>query len=293
MNFKNIVPLKLKDEWQFTAEDLCAKLKPFQPCGSSDFKSMGWVSPHDGALAYSVNGQILLSLRTEEKVLPPAVVKKEVSKRERAIEAQQGSRPGRKQRAEIKDAVIAELLPRAFTKEDHTTIWIDPKNRLFVVGGGLRQVDVVIEQLRLSLDDVPLILIQTSNSPSFSMTSWLVNGDAPEGFTIDKDCELRSQGEESASVKYSNESLDGNEIHRHVAIGKAASSLAMTYNERVSFVLTKAFEIKRICMLDTVMEDAAANDNDAGAFDADVTIMTGELSSMIPALVTALGGEVA
>ena len=69
----------------------------------------------------------------------------------------------------------------------------------------------------------------------------------------------------------------------------------MTWNERVSFVLTEALQIKKIAFLDTVFEEAskAAGDGKDDNFDADVAIATGELVQLIPDLLEALGGEVA
>ncbi len=62
----------------------------------------------------------------------------------------------------------------------------------------------------------------------------------------------------------------------------------MTWDNRVSFVLTEAMTIKKIKLLDVVLEGPAAQE---GGFDTDVAISTGELSRLIPDLVEALDGE--
>eukprot|EP01030_Chromulinospumella_sphaerica_P025801 gene25801-25967_t len=69
----------------------------------------------------------------------------------------------------------------------------------------------------------------------------------------------------------------------------------MTWNDRVSFVLTEALQLKKVTFLDTVFEEAskAAGDGKDDNFDADVIISTGELSQLIPDLMEALGGETA
>jgi recombination associated protein RdgC len=63
-------------------------------------------------------------------------------------------------------------------------------------------------------------------------------------------------------------------------------------------VLTEALAIKKIKLLDVVLENKAAGDShgggkDDGGFDTDVAIMTGELRQLVPDLVLALGGEAA
>ena len=62
----------------------------------------------------------------------------------------------------------------------------------------------------------------------------------------------------------------------------------MTWDDRVSFVLTEGLQIKKIALLDAVMDGQSQDD---GGFDTDVTIATGELSRLIPDLIEALGGE--
>jgi recombination associated protein RdgC len=70
--------------------------------------------------------------------------------------------------------------------------------------------------------------------------------------------------------------------------------LALTWNDRVSFVLTEALQLKKVTFLESVFEDTAkaAGDGKDDNFDADVLISTGELSQLIPDLMEALGGEV-
>ena len=62
----------------------------------------------------------------------------------------------------------------------------------------------------------------------------------------------------------------------------------MTWDDRVSFVLTEGLQLTQVAFLDTVFEGQAQDD---GGVDADVAIATGELSKLIPDLVEALGGE--
>ena len=66
------------------------------------------------------------------------------------------------------------------------------------------------------------------------------------------------------------------------------TKLAMTWDDRVSFVLTEGLQIKKIALLDAVMDGTSKDD---GGFDTDVAIATGELSRLIPDLIEALGGE--
>jgi recombination associated protein RdgC len=294
--FKNLKAFRLDQGWAITVGELCERLgtRAFQGCGSQDMQASGWVSPRDdGALAHAVNGQILLCLRTEERILPSAVVRRETSARAKEIEKSQGAKPGRKQLREIKDQVIQDLLPRAFLKERDTAVWLDRTHGWLVIEGGASRADDVLACLHQAVGDVPVTALRTTVSPGAAMRSWLENGEAPNGFSIDQDCELRSP--EKATVRYAHHSLAGDDVRQHLASGKQPTKLGLTWKDRVSFVLDQSFEIKKVEMLDVVVAESAAGGADGkdDIADADFVIATGELSQVLGALVTAHGGPAA
>lgn len=94
-------------------------------------------------------------------------------------------------------------------------------------------------------------------------------------------------------VKYSKHNLDTDEVREHIKAGKVPTKLALTWRDRVSFVLDDCMHLKKLAFLDVGFESKLANAGhiDKGeAFDADVAIMTGELQRMLPDLFEALGG---
>ena len=120
------------------------------------------------------------------------------------------------------------------------------------------------------------------------MAHWLKEQEPPVGFSIDRECELKSADEAKAVVRYGRHPLDIDEVREHIKQGKLPTKLAMTFYDRVSFVLTESLQIKKLTFLDTVFEGQKQDD---GGFEADVAIATGELSKLIPDLIDALGGE--
>ena len=112
------------------------------------------------------------------------------------------------------------------------------------------------------------------------MTELAAVGEAPAGFTLDQDTELRSPAQGNATVRYVGHTLDTEDMRRHIEAGKQCMRLAMTWNDRVSFVLTPSLTIKRITPLDVLKEasDPTAQ-NDDERFDSDVTLMTAELDA--------------
>jgi recombination associated protein RdgC len=243
----------------------------------------------DGDLAYAVGSQIFLTLMSEKKLLPQSVIDQESRVRADALEAEQGFRPGRRQMRAIKEEITDELLPRAFSVHNNTRVWIDCRDKWLVVDTASHsRSDEVIAMLLKSLETLPLVALRTERSPLSEMTDWLAADEAPHGFTVDMDAELRAAGEGKATVRYVHHALEADDVGRHIAAGKRCTRLALTWDDRISFVLTEDLTIKRVAALD-VLQDPA----DSERRDADLTLMAGELSRMLSALVCALGGEVA
>ena len=299
--FKNALVYRIEHWAQPPLPEIDTRLAtaPFVECGATQPESSGFVPPRGdkhAALAESVGGQIVLRICTETKAVPGGVVKTQLQAELDKIEAETGRRPKGKRVKEVKEAVVHALLPRAFPKRSETLVWIDPEARLVWVGAGsTKKADTVVTRLiELIGGGLKLALLQTELSPATAMAQWLQAKEAPPGFTIDRECELKQPDSEKASVRYARHTLDIDEVGEHIAQGKLPTQLAMTWAGRVSFVLTEALTLKKIDLLDVVMEgagvDAANQGKDEGGFDADVAIATGELRQLLPALVKALGG---
>jgi recombination associated protein RdgC len=295
MWFRNLQLYRLPQQWDMTIERLdeqLARLR-FRPCGSQDMSTHGFIARQpEGSLVHSVGGQWLIALGVERRLLPSSVVKQVAADRAEEIEQQQGYKPGRKQIKEIREAVTQELLPRAFTSRRRVFAWIDPEGGWLVVDASSRKAaDTVVESLHKALDELPLKLLNTRRSPVAAMTEWLVANEAPVGFTIDQDCELRSITEEKSAVRYVRHALDGKEVQEHITGGKQVSKLALTFDDRLSIVLNDKLELKRLQFLDVVKEAAGEGQDAEEQFDADFALMTAELRRFIPAVIEALGGE--
>ena len=296
MLFKNLQVFKLHPGFLPGAQEMNAQLERgrFVPCGNQDPASRGWVSPRSGDLVHMAGGQWLLCLQSEVRLLPADVVNAEVKKRAAHIAEEQGYPPGRKALRELKDRVTEDLLPAAFRRQRKTHVWIDPVNGwLGVDASSSQKAEDVLEHLRLCLDTLPLSLVNTNKSPVSAMSDWLASGEPPEGFTIDKECEVKATDETKAMVRYVRHSLDGEDVRTHLAAGKFPTRLGMTWDDRLSMVLTEKFEIKRLAFLELAMKDAYATAQDMDEeFDADLVLMAGEFGRLLPALVNALGGYV-
>ncbi|PRC92629.1 recombination-associated protein RdgC [Solimicrobium silvestre] len=294
MWFKNLQVYRVAKSFKAQIPVLNAQLSThqFQPCGASESASQGWSAPREhGDLVHLVNQQVLLCFTTEKKVLPSSVINAAVKARAQEVEEQQGFKPGRKLLKELKEQVTEELLPRAFASRTNTSVWIDPVNGWLVIDASSPgRSDEVLKLMLKCIDQFPIESLRVNLSPLGAMTDWLSGNEAPDGFTIDQDAELRSSGQSKATVKYTRHNLDPVEIANHIAGGKQCTKLALTWNDKVSFVLTENLAIKRVRALDVLTEKSNAQHEDE-RLDGDFVLMCGELNGLLNDLVLALGGE--
>jgi recombination associated protein RdgC len=238
----------------------------------------------------------MMALCTEDKLLPASVVRRVTAERVAELEEQYGNRLGGKHKREIREQVTDELLPRAFTRLRTAFAYLDPTSGWLVVDAATpKRAEEVTALLFTCVNELQLRPPRVNESPAVLMTEWLNSGEAPAGFSIDTECELASPEDGGAVVRCSRQNLDAQEIRVHVAAGKRAVKLAMTWADRISFVLTEQLHLKRLGFLDILQEEAADSGADGGEqqFDADFAIMGAELGRFIPALLDALGGEAA
>ena len=291
--FKQIIAYRISDTWECTLEQVEEALSKnaFQPCGATQESSKGFVPPRleeNGALVESIDSQWIMRFMVESKVLPGSVLARKVNEKAVKIEQETGRKPGKKEKRELKDEARLDLLPMAFTKLSTALIWIDREARMLLLDvASQSKADEIVTCLVESLQGFAVALVDTQQAPQACMAHWLQNEEPPVGFSLDREVELKSADEAKSVVRYSRHPLELPEIREHISQGKLPIKLAMSWDDRISFVLTEGTQIKKLTLLDTVFEGQKSED---ASFDADVAIFTGEMRKFLPELWGALGG---
>jgi recombination associated protein RdgC len=298
MLFKNLVFHRLPAEWTVTAADLEGQLalRTLQPCGPFDMTNRGWLPVTTGGrLLHTVNQQHMIALGVNQKLLPGSIIRQVAQERAETQAEEQGFPVGRRQMRELRARVADELRARALTRRRVTRAWIDPLAGWFAVdAAGAASAETLVETLGDTLGSFAPLAIETERSPHAAMTSWLVRGEAPSRFTIDDDLELRAADKSKTIIRYTRHPLDGKEIQAHLASGKYPTRLGLTWNDRVSFVLTDKLHVKRLEFLEMTKDATEADEVDpAEQFDIDFAVMAGELASLLKDLTQALGNQAA
>jgi recombination associated protein RdgC len=299
MWFKNLAVYRFTEPFSLTIEALEQKLQqqPFHACGGHDEFSFGWSSPlgkTSEALVHASNGFMMLSAKKEEKVIPSSVINEMLQDKISEIEEQEARKLPQKERSRLKDELIFELLPRAFSFSRKTYAYIDSQGGWLVVDAASpKKAEDLLTLLRKCLGSLPVVPMTATAKPANIMTQWLISNVTPKDIVIEDECELRSPEEEGGIVRCKRHDLALPEIKNHLDTGKQVIKLAMSWSERLSFVLDENLSVKRLKFLDLIQEQVADIEtyDEIEQFDADFSIMTAELANFLPRLLEIFNTE--
>ncbi|MBE0468739.1 MAG: recombination-associated protein RdgC [Methyloprofundus sp.] len=299
MWFKNLAIYRLTEAFTLSPAELEEKMDSmrFKPCAGHEEFSYGWTSPlgrSSDQLIHQSNGFIMLCATKEEKVLPSSVINEMVADQIAAKEDQEARKLSKKERTDIKDEIIFELLPRAFSFSKKTFAYIDPKGGWLIVdAASTKKAEDLISYLRKNLGSLPLVPVSTKEKPVSTMTQWLLSNETPADVLIEDECELRSPEEAGGIIRCKRHDLAAPEIKNHLDTGKQVIKLAISWSDRLSFIIDENLSIKRLKFLELIQDQVADTESNGAEeqFDVDFTIMSQELSAFLPRLLELFGGE--
>ena len=299
MWFKNLHIYRFLRPWALSPTDLEKHLKKsvFSPCGRMEMESHGWVSPFgrdSEVFVHAVHRCFMITLRKEEKILPASVVRDFVMEKIEDIETQQMRKVRKREKEDIREDVLKELIPRAFTRSTYQYAYIDAAHHwLLIDTANRKKAEEFISVLRQTLGSLPVVPPKVQEYPAQIMTHWLTQEQCPPDFEFADACELVDTSLEGAIVNCKRQDLLSEEIQAHLEAGKLVARLALKWNDRIGFVIDDDLIIRRLQFLDIVQSQAHEVEAETSEqrFDADFAIMTGEVAALVKRLFELFGGE--
>ncbi|QPB42825.1 recombination-associated protein RdgC [Rodentibacter haemolyticus] len=295
--FKNAIIYRLTKclDWDLTQLQNQLSDCAYMPCGAQDKSKFGWISPLHGSdlLHFSVGKQILLVANKEEKILPTHVINEEVNNRITALEEKEQRKLKKTEKQMLKDDVVTNLLPRAFSRYQQTALWIDTaQNLIYVDATSNKRAEDILALLRKSLGSLPVVPLTFANEPSSILTSWITQDNLPDWLTSLEEAELRGSQEDSV-IRCKKQPLEDEEMLSHFEKGKIVTKLHLDWENHLSFAIHEDGTLRRLKFSDNIREknDDILKEDFAQRFDADFVLMTGILANLTKYLLDEFGGE--
>lgn len=292
MWFKQVTPFRVFElpEKRYLDESLGNSW--FTELQGLDWFSEGFTHPNafTDLAVFEAQKTMLISLMREEKVLPSAAIKHKLDEQVVKIQTAEGRNVGRREKHELREAIIDNLLPNALIKSSRT-YGLFAGEWLFVDTANRRKAENLLTKLREALGGLPAQQPVPRQSPASLMTNWLLQGEAQGRFVLDSDVTLVGAGDVASKVKISRKDLTAEDVVQHAKNGMKVTELGLVWNDRVAFILTQDLTLKRIQWLDVVQEEAEGSCDDAESMAyATQLLMAAALSVILGELVDLLGG---
>jgi len=259
MFFRNLTLFRFSPSAAKSLKDLDAALaaRALRACGPLELATRGFVSPFgpDSEVpSHTVGKATLVTLGSEEKLLPAAVVNAELGKRLRKEAERRGRPVGGRQRRAIKTEVVDTLLPQAFVRPSRLNAYLDSKNGWLVLDTASRKAaETALTALREALGSFPAQPLAAAETPRALMTQWLAHGKLPSGLSLGDECELRDPAG-GAIIRCRKQELESPEVRAHLKQGKQVFQLGLQFDDRASFVLGEDLVVRKLRFLDVVQD---------------------------------------
>ena len=292
MWFRNLTLFRFSPAVAHSLKSLEADLaeKKLRPCGPIELATRGFVSPFgrsEEAMLHRSAEFSLLSVGSEDKLLPSSVINDELAARLQKIAEKTGRKPGGRERKRLKEEVLTDLLPRAFIRTSRRNAYLDSKDGWFVIDTASKKAaEEAVTQLREALGSFPAVPMAAEESPRVLMTDWLANGTLPTGLALGDECELRDPVESGAIVRCRRQELETDEVREHLKSGKQVFALGLTFEDRLSFSLGEDLVVRKLRFLDVVQDELGEGDKESSAaeLDAVFALMSLELRRLLAKL---------
>ncbi|MBE4286752.1 recombination-associated protein RdgC [Vibrio parahaemolyticus] len=295
---KNAMVYRHNLGFSFDLEKLEEQMKEFAytPCGETDKQKFGWtpaLGKNTENFVHIADQYALIVAKKEVKDLPASVINESLKEKVEAIEKAEGRPMKKREKDALKDDLMIDLLPRAFSKYSHFSVFINTKTNLVVVdASSFKAAEDVLALLRKTIGSLPVVPAVPVKAIESTMTEWVKNNTVPSGFTLKHDIKLKSVLEEGGIAAFKKQEIGSDEIKACIEANKVVTSLKMDWQERIEFTLADSGTIKSLKFSDQLQDqnDDIPREDVLARLDADFCLAAGNVFEFLKSLYTELGG---
>lgn len=288
--FKNAIIYQLNNDTLLNKDTIekAVKSQLFTPCGNLDTTKIGWVSPYrddnQDNLIIDINGQYLLRIKKETKILPAPVIKQALLEKIDKQEQTLSRKLTKNEKATLKDEVMIDLMPRAFSKYNHYWLWIDTDNkRIIIDSSNFKQAEDILAILRKELGALALTPLSIDKPLEQILTTWAKEKLSFPPFILGDQAELKDPLEGNGIISCKNQDITSDEMLIHFDSGKWITKMKIIDDRGVNFIVYSDLTLKRIKFDSIILdenEDIGSDEFDK-RLEADFIIMSNVLANTI------------
>ncbi|QJR80299.1 recombination-associated protein RdgC [Alteromonas pelagimontana] len=289
MWFKNIKAYQITQPISLDDDDLQNALSEnaFRPCGKQETATMGFASPFsqsgkESVMFHKVQERYWITVKKQERILPAVVVNAELAEKVAHIEAETGSPVGKKAQQDLKQEIMHQLLPQAFTKNSYTHGFISiPDNLVVVDASADGKAEAYLALVRKAIQSLPVVPLARRSLQS-ELTHWLTEG-TPEAISLLEEAELKSVDDMESVIRCKNQPLDSDEITLHLDSGKLVQKVGFEYRDVLTAIIAEDGSFKRLKFTDRMKEENEdiPKDQVEARMDAEFALMSAELCQFL------------
>lgn len=282
--------IKLLNDWERLADTL-AECPAKQPTGSQ-WGTRGFDKPSptfSDQLVWSGEGDsTLFTVYFHERQLTGANIRDHLLERIHKVESREQRSCYRKEIAQMKDEVIAELLPKAFIK--HSAVQMIVKGNLLIVGtSSAKRAEDCLATLREAIGSLSVRPFTTKLAPELWLTDLMRSA-------VTSDLKLLDSAKLTNSVKdvvtFKGVDLTDDEPQAYLGQGFHVAALALNLLDEFYFVVTDQLIFKSMKFSDILMDRVLDDSQGDGAaiIDGNLILILDAVDKLIEAI-TALSEE--
>ncbi len=209
-------------------------------------KTLGFVPSEDFTeIVQTFPGGLAFTVRIDQKVIPPSLIKSEVVERCKLIDP----KPGKKQRKEIKLEVIDELAQVALTRTQLVTCFHHTASNMLLIPAGKKLAGEIVSALVYAIGSLKTTTINISDIKqglTKRLKDWLEDNDGAFDGLFPSHEVVMSTDEQRVSVKMGDLAWAKKGLQESLSAGFAVKSIGLTFPNGVDLKLTDDFGLRTI-----------------------------------------------